>query len=108
MFQLPLLPLWLFPLFFAYKALELGRLGLCGRGLPVTSSKVRWKNMAGRTCAAALVASGGITFLGFAQILWDPNRQCIHDKIVGTVVVAEGEARVPGDWEGEWRKRTKS
>ena len=34
---------------------------------------------------AAGLATG---FLGFAQIFWDRNRQCIHDKIVGTVVVA--------------------
>lgn len=27
--------------------------------------------------------------LGFFQILWDPNRQAIHDKITGTVVVLE-------------------
>jgi hypothetical protein len=36
---------------------------------------------------AAGLATG---FLGFAQIFWDRNRQCIHDKIVGTVVVAAG------------------
>jgi hypothetical protein len=33
---------------------------------------------------AAGVATG---LLGFAQLLWDPNRQAIHDKIAGTVVV---------------------
>lgn len=66
MFHLSLLPLWLFPLFFAYKAIELGRLGLCGRGLAVTSSKVRWKSLVGRTCAAALVLTGGAAFLLFA------------------------------------------
>jgi len=36
---------------------------------------------------AAGVATG---LLGFAQILWDPNRQGIHDKIAATVVVREG------------------
>jgi hypothetical protein len=66
MFHLALLPLWLFPLFFAYKAIELGRLGLCGRGLPLTSSKVRWKNTIGRTFAAVLVAAGGAAFFCFA------------------------------------------
>ena len=35
---------------------------------------------------AAGLATG---LLGFAQIFWDPNRQGIHDKIVGTVVVRE-------------------
>lgn len=33
---------------------------------------------------AAGIATG---LLGFAQILWDANRQAVHDKIVGTVVV---------------------
>ena len=69
MFHLALLPLWLFPLFFAYKAIELGRLGLCGRGLPVTSSRTRWQSHIGRTFAAALVVAGGATFLGFAYWL---------------------------------------
>lgn len=36
---------------------------------------------------AAGLATG---LLGFAQIYWDPNRQAIHDKIVGTVVIREG------------------
>lgn len=26
-------------------------------------------------------------FMGFLQIYWDPNRQCIHDKISSTVVI---------------------
>ncbi|MEM7350587.1 MAG: RDD family protein [Acidobacteriota bacterium] len=30
---------------------------------------------------------------GFLQILWDPNRQGIQDKIVGTVVVSEPRSR---------------
>ena len=28
--------------------------------------------------------------LGFLQILWDANRQAVHDKIAGTVVLMEG------------------
>ncbi|HEX7050626.1 MAG TPA: RDD family protein [Longimicrobiales bacterium] len=35
----------------------------------------------------AAVSTG---LLGFLQILWDRNRQGIHDKIAGTVVVREG------------------
>jgi hypothetical protein len=31
--------------------------------------------------------------LGFFQILWDRNRQALHDKITETVVVREGEPR---------------
>jgi len=35
---------------------------------------------------AAGIATG---LLGFMQIMWDPNRQAVHDKISGTVVVDE-------------------
>jgi len=35
---------------------------------------------------AAGIATG---MLGFLQIFWDANRQCIHDKIAGTVVIKE-------------------
>ncbi|MEL6548334.1 MAG: RDD family protein, partial [Myxococcota bacterium] len=38
---------------------------------------------------AAGVATG---LLGFAQVFWDSNRQAIHDKISGTVVVNERDA----------------
>lgn len=31
--------------------------------------------------------------LGFLQVLWDPNRQAIHDKIAGTVVIRVRPAR---------------
>ena len=36
--------------------------------------------------------------LGFAQVWWDANRQTIHDRIVGTVVVNDGAEKVL-DWE---------
>lgn len=35
---------------------------------------------------AAGLATG---LLGFLQIFWDPNRQAVHDKIVGTVVIMD-------------------
>lgn len=44
---------------------------------------------------AAGLATG---LLGFAQILWDPNRQAIHDRISATVVVLDGRPPVPGLW----------
>ncbi len=44
---------------------------------------------------AAGVATG---LLGFAQVWWDANRQTIHDRIVGTVVIREGADKVL-DWE---------
>ncbi len=40
---------------------------------------------------AAGVATG---LLGFFQIYWDPNRQAIHDKIAGTVVLDTREKRI--------------
>ncbi len=33
--------------------------------------------------------------LGFAQILWDANRQAIHDRIAGTVVIRDGLTKPP-------------
>jgi uncharacterized RDD family membrane protein YckC len=44
---------------------------------------------------AAGLATG---LLGFAQVWWDANRQMIHDRIVGTVVVRDGADKVL-DWE---------
>ena len=41
---------------------------------------------------AASLATGGI---GFAQILWDPNRQAIEDKLAHTVVVDLRAPRAP-------------
>ena len=37
--------------------------------------------------------------LGFVQIYWDANRQAIHDKVAGTVVIRDGVAKVPGNWD---------
>jgi hypothetical protein len=44
---------------------------------------------------AAGIATG---LLGFAQVYWDSNRQALHDRIVGTVVVLDGAEKVV-DWE---------
>ncbi len=44
---------------------------------------------------AAGIATG---LLGFAQVFWDSNRQAIHDRITGTVVVRDGAPRVT-DWQ---------
>ena len=37
--------------------------------------------------------------LGFAHMLWDPNRMGIHDKIAETVVIKDGAPKVPGPWD---------
>lgn len=52
--------------------------------------------------AGGYVAGLATGLLGFAQVFWDPNRQCIHDKIVGTVVVDDRAQRVPGAWQEAW------
>lgn len=40
---------------------------------------------------AAGIATG---LLGFFQIYWDANRQAVHDKIAGTVVIDQRESRI--------------
>jgi uncharacterized RDD family membrane protein YckC len=48
--------------------------------------------------AGGYAAGFATGLLGFAQVYWDANRQCIHDRIVGTVVVRDGAPRVR-NWE---------
>ncbi len=48
--------------------------------------------------AGGYAAGFATGLLGFAQVYWDANRQAIHDRIVGTVVVREGAERIH-DWE---------
>jgi hypothetical protein len=48
--------------------------------------------------AGGYAAGFATGLLGFAQVWWDANRQAIHDRIVGTVVVREGAEKVV-DWE---------
>ena len=47
---------------------------------------------------AAGVATG---LLGFAQALWDPNRQAIHDKVSFTVVIDERRPKIAWPFEFE-------
>ena len=58
-------------------------------GLPLTW----WPSFERAGGYAAGIATG---LLGFAQVFWDANRQCVHDKIVGTVVVLSDARPVPG------------
>ncbi|NNF39038.1 MAG: hypothetical protein HKN71_10250 [Gemmatimonadetes bacterium] len=52
--------------------------------------------------AGGYVAGIATGTLGFVQVFWDPNRQCVHDKIVGTVVVVDGAGIEPGAWQEAW------
>lgn len=45
--------------------------------------------------AGGYAAGFATGLLGFARVWWDPNRQGIHDKISETVVVREGQPRLP-------------
>ncbi len=44
-----------------------------------------WWNCFGR--AGSYGASAATALLGFLEAIWDPNRQALHDKVAGTVVV---------------------
>jgi hypothetical protein len=48
--------------------------------------------------AGGYAAGFATGLLGFAQVYWDANRQAIHDRISGTVVVLDGAEKVL-DWE---------
>jgi len=48
--------------------------------------------------AGGYAAGFATGLLGFAQVFWDANRQAIHDRIVGTVVIRDGAPRIE-DWE---------
>ncbi len=65
-----LLPFWLFPLFFAYKFVHLGLLGMWGRGIPVTSSHRRWSNWSGKLASVVLIGIGGFVWGTFATWLF--------------------------------------
>lgn len=53
--------------------------------------------------AGGYVAGIATGLLGFAQVFWDPNRQCVHDKIGRTVVVIAGARPVAGSVDGVWQ-----
>ena len=48
--------------------------------------------------AGGYAAGFATGLLGFAQVWWDANRQGIHDRIVGTVVIVDKAEKVI-DWE---------
>jgi uncharacterized RDD family membrane protein YckC len=53
--------------------------------------------------AGGYVAGIATGLLGFAQVFWDPNRQCVHDKIGRTVVVMAGAKPAAGAVESSWQ-----
>ncbi len=57
-------------------------------GLPTWGQSVlRWVGQFAIAVLLSIVPGGGIySLLNAAWILWDPRRQCLHDKIAKTVV----------------------
>lgn len=57
------------------------------RVVKVRGGEIGWWDAFGRFGGyAASVVTG---LVGFAQVFWDPNRQGLHDRIAGTVVIRE-------------------
>jgi uncharacterized RDD family membrane protein YckC len=59
---------------------------------PVTTdgAPLGWGKSLGRAAAYGLAASlGWIGFVDYAWCLWDADSQCVHDKVVGTLVVRD-------------------
>jgi len=82
-----LLPWW--------KGQTVGKRLLGVRVLRLDGEPISWWLAFERTGGYAAGFATGL--LGFAQVYWDPNRQGIHDKIAGTVVIREGAPKV-GTW----------
>jgi hypothetical protein len=86
---------WIGIYFTAFLALWKGRtpgkrlLGI--RVVQLDGQPVGWWDAFGRFGGYAAGLATGL--LGFLQVFWDPNRQALHDKVAGTVVI---RTRGPG------------
>lgn len=79
-----------------WKGQTIGKRALGIRVLRLDGEPITWWTAFER--AGGYAAGFATGLLGFAQIYWDANRQAIHDRIVGTVVVMDGAPRI-GNWE---------
>ncbi len=83
---------------------------LRGRTVGKLAARIRVVRLDGQplTWLPSLERAGGYAaglatgLMGFMRVFWDRNRQCVHDRIVGTVVVLDGAAAIPGSWEEVW------
>jgi uncharacterized RDD family membrane protein YckC len=69
----------------------LGKAWLHIRPVRMDGERIRWGRSSGR--AAAYWLAGWLSALGLLNVLWclwDENRQCLHDKVVGTIVINDG------------------
>lgn len=80
----------------AWKGQTVGKRMLKIRVLTLDGEPITWWTAFER--AGGYAAGFATGLLGFAQVFWDANRQAIHDRIVGTVVVKDGAPKVM-DWE---------
>ncbi len=76
--------------------LTIGKKAMGIRVLRLDGEPITWWTAFER--AGGYAAGFATGLLGFAQVFWDANRQGIHDRIVGTVVVVDGAEPV-GNWE---------
>jgi hypothetical protein len=83
-----------------FRGFTVGKRAMGIRVLRLDGEPITWWSAFER--AGGYVAGIATGLLGFAQVYWDPNRQCVHDKIIGTVVVVAGADPVPGAWESAW------
>lgn len=79
-----------------WKGQTIGKRLLKIRVLRLDGEPITWWTAFERAGGYAAGLATGL--LGFAQVYWDSNRQAIHDRIVGTVVVVDGAEKVL-DWE---------
>jgi len=79
-----------------WKGQTIGKRAVRIRVLRLDGQPINWWAAFERAGGYAAGLATGL--LGFAQILWDRNRQAIHDRIVGTVVAIDPPERVL-DWE---------
>ena len=61
------------------------------RVVRLTGDRLSLWNSFGRTGGYA--ASAATFFIGFLESFWHPNRQTVHDRIAGTVVIRTGKGR---------------
>jgi len=83
-----------------FKGYTVGKRAMGIRVVRLDGEPMNWWHSFER--AGGYVAGIATGLLGFVQVYWDPNRQCVHDKIVGTVVIRAGAAPVEGGWESAW------
>jgi uncharacterized RDD family membrane protein YckC len=76
----------------AWKGQTVGKRVMRIRVLRLDGQPITWWTAFER--AGGYAAGFATGLLGFAQVYWDANRQTIHDRIVGTVVVIDGAEKM--------------